>query len=242
MEWSGDAIVLSARKYGEADALVDVLAQDQGRYRGYVRGGMGRRQRGVLQAGNAVSVTWRARLEANMGNLTLELREARASQLFDQPAALAALTSATALLLSVLPEREPHPRLYEAFGGFLDFLCGHPAESELWGAALVKFEVGLLGELGFGLDLSACAATGETENLIYVSPRSGRAVSEEGGRPYKEKLLPLPAFLIGGGGPEAGDIRAGFTLSGFFLERHVLGHLGRTMPESRARLLSYFED
>jgi DNA repair protein RecO (recombination protein O) len=242
MEWSGEAIILGRRKYGEADALVDVLSHAEGRYCGFVRGGMGRRQRGILQIGNGVNVIWRARVEANLGSMTLELKEARAAQLFDQPARLAALSSAAALLLIALPEREPHPRVFDAFKGILDLLAADEIENRDWGVAMVHFEAGLLGELGFGLDLASCAATGQSDDLVYVSPRTGRAVSTEAGAPYKTRLLPLPAFMLGKAEVQNADLRNGFALTGHFLERHLLAPLGRPLPEARVRLLAYFVD
>ena len=171
--------------------------------------------------------------------MTLELKVARAAQLFDRPARLAALSSAAALLLAALPEREPHPKVYEAFAELLHLLTDDQIADREWAMAMVRFEAGLLGELGFGLDLSACAATGEVADLIYVSPRSGRAVGAEAGRPYKERLLPLPAFMIGQAEADGEDIRAGFAITGYFLERHLLAPLGRPLPDARARLLGY---
>lgn len=240
MDWSDDAIILGTRKYGEADALVDVLAHREGRYCGFVRGGMGRRQRGILQVGNGVQASWRARVEANLGSMTVELKVARAAQLFDHPARLAALSSTSALLLATLPEREPHPKVYEAFAELLHLLIDDQIDDQEWAIALVRFEAGLLGELGFGLDLSACAATGEVAELIYVSPRSGRAVGAEAGQPYKKRLFRLPAFMIGEAPASGEDLRAGFAITGYFLERHLLAPLGRPLPDARARLLGYF--
>ena len=242
MEWTGDAIILGARKYGEADALVDVLSHAEGRYCGFIRGGMGRRQRGILQVGNGVITTWRARVEANLGTMTLELKEARAAQLFNHPSRLAALSSAGALLLATLPEREPHPRVYEAFVGVLDLLVTDDIDDCDWGVAMIHFEAGLLAELGFGLDLKSCAATGQGADLVYVSPRTGRAVSSQAGEPYKRRLLPLPAFMLGRAEAQKADLRNGFALTGHFLERHLLGPLGRPLPEARVRLLEYFAD
>ena len=240
MDWSGDAIILGSRKYGEADALVDVLSHEEGRYCGFVRGGMGRRQRGILQIGNGVKASWRARVEANLGSMTMELKAARAAQLFDQPARLAALSSAAALLLVALPEREPHRAVYEALEELLDLLIQEQIANREWAVEMVRFEAGLLSELGFGLDLNACAASGEVSDLVYVSPRSGRAVGAQAGQPYKEKLFPLPAFMIGEAPASGEDLRAGFAITGHFLERHLLAPLGRPLPEARARLLSYF--
>lgn len=243
MQWSGEAIIIGTRRYGEADALVDVLSRAEGRYRGFVRGGMGRRQRGTLQVGNLVAARWRARLEENLGSLVLELKEAAAAALFDRPARLAGLSAAAALLLLVLPEREAHPAVYDAFAELLGLLADEALADEEWAAAMVRFEAGLLAELGYGLDLKSCAATGMVEDLAYVSPRTGRAVSAAAGKPYKKKLFPLPRFLVvEEAAASKADLRAGFAMTGHFLEGHLLFPLGRRLPEARGRLMRYFEE
>ncbi len=234
MEWSDQAIVLSARKHGETSAILTLMTQSQGVHAGLVRGGAGKRKRGDLQPGNRVQAHWRGRLAEHLGSYTCELLHAHAATLLDSPDALACLSAALALTESALPEREPHPSIYNGLEILLNSL-----EGEDWPSVYVKWELGLLSELGFGLDLSCCAATGETENLIYVSPKSGRAVSAEAGEPYRKSMLSLPPFLLIQG--EAGspnEIVDGLILTGFFLERHVFGHLhSKNLPAARHRLL-----
>ena len=231
MDWSDDGIVLSARKHGEAAAVVHLLTRAHGRHAGLVRGGTSRRQRGTLQPGNEVQATWRARLEEHLGNFTVELTNGHAARLMDDPGRLAALTSACALIEAGLAEREPHADVFEDMQAMLIGLAG-----EAWGQVYVEWELRLLGDLGFGLDLSSCAATGSNDDLAYVSPKSGRAVSLSAGEPYRDKLLPLPQFLIGAGEAGEGDLADGLKLTGYFLERHLLAPHERTMPDARARL------
>jgi len=243
MDWSERAIILAVQRHGEHHALVELLAETQGRWRGLVRGGAGRRMAGVLQPGNEVDARWRARLESHLGSLTVELAAARAGAVFADGARLAGLSAACATLSACLPEREAPPGVYEALRSVLDLLADPSMAAPDWGAALVRLELGLLGELGYGLDLTRCAASGSREDLIYVSPRSGRAVSAEAGAPYREKLLALPAFLLGrqAGAPDRDAVRQGLELTGFFLERHVLEPYGRRLPPARLRLLERFE-
>ena len=234
MEWSDQGIVLSARKHGETSAIVCLMTRDYGVHAGLVRGGSGKRKRGDLQPGNRVEAHWRGRLAEHLGSYTCEVVHAHAAVLMDVPDALAGLSAALAMTESALPEREAHPSIFEGLDILLNAL-----EGEDWPSVYVKWELGLLGELGFGLDFSCCAATGVTENLIYVSPKSGRAVSAEAGQIYKSKLLTLPAFLLNqgvAGGPE--EIVDGLVLTGYFLERHVFGHLrSKSLPAARHRLL-----
>ncbi len=232
MEWNDQGILLSSRRHGETSAIVNLLSPSHGLHAGLVRGGAGKRARGILQPGNLVRARWRARLAEHLGTFTCELVRAHAAAVFDDPPRLAGLSSACAVAMSTLPEREPQPAVFEALLALLDNLA-EPS----WPTLYVKWEVGLLKELGFGLDLTRCAATGSEENLAYVSPRTGRAVSLEAGRPYREQLLPLPAFLLAGGGAgEAADIADGLGLTGHFLERHVLGQRGHPLPAARRRL------
>ncbi|MBL4802624.1 MAG: DNA repair protein RecO, partial [Emcibacter sp.] len=195
MEFQDQGIIISLRKHGEYDAIIDVLTAEHGRHAGMVKGGMGRRQRGTLQPGNEIILTWRGRLESQLGSYSVELRNARSASFLDYPSKLGVLNSVCAILSTCLAEREEHRALYDALQILLDMLETMDHRPENWGALLVRWEIGLLAELGFGLDLSCCAATGVTDDLIYVSPKSGRAVSAEAGRPYHDKLLPLPAFL-----------------------------------------------
>jgi len=238
MQWLDEGIVLAMRKHGESAAIVSLLTAEHGRHAGLLRGGAGRRLRGLAQPGNLVRATWRARLPEHLGSYALELSHAGAGRLFDAPERLAGLAAACAVVEVTVPEREPHPALYQAMLALLEAL----AESEAWAAVYVRFEIGLLQELGFGLDLSRCAMTGAHEGLTYVSPKSGRAVTEAAAQPWKEKLLRLPAFLLGAqaGGLMADDLKDGLLLSGHFLERYVLVPAGKVMPAARTRLLEQF--
>jgi DNA repair protein RecO (recombination protein O) len=190
----------------------------------------------VLQIGNHVDVTWKARLADNLGHFGTELRRGFAAPLMEDAAALAAITS-LASLMRLLPERDPHPNLFEV----TLFVLGYLDDAEVWPALLVRWEMALLDELGFGIDLSSCAATGATAELVYVSPRSGRAVSAEAGEPYKDRLLALPGFLRPGAtGPVSrDDVLAGLALTGYFLESRALAPHGLAIPEARGRLAAY---
>jgi DNA repair protein RecO (recombination protein O) len=238
MEWTEQGIVLNVRPHGEASAIAEVLSERRGRWSGLVRGGRSRAMRPVLQPGNVVVARWRARTEDHLGSFTLEPVALRAGALIDDPLRLAGLMSLMALL-KLLPEREPHPRIHDALLVTLDAL----GEEGVWPAVFVRFELGLLDELGYGLDLSRCAATGSTEELVYVSPKTGRAVSRAAGEPWKDRLLPLPGFLRGERDvpPTAADIRDGMRLSGFFLDRFLLHPRGLELPDSRARILAHVE-
>lgn len=235
MEWSDEGVILGVRPHGETGAVVEVLTRAQGRHLGLVHGGRSRTMRPVLQTGNHVELTWKARLADNLGHFSVELRKPYAALLMDDPAALTAL-SCLAELARLLPERDPHPNLYE----ITLFVLGFLDDVEFWPALYVRWEVALLDELGFGLDLTRCAATGVTTDLIYVSPRSGRAVCAEAGEPYKERLLPLPAFLRGvPGNVSRADIAAGLELMGHFLEERVTRPRNLSMPDVRTRLKAY---
>jgi DNA repair protein RecO (recombination protein O) len=238
MEWTEQGIVLNVRTHGEASAIAEVLSERRGRWSGLVRGGRSRAMRPVLQPGNVVVARWRARTEDHLGSFTLEPVVLRAGALIDDPLRLAGLMSLMALL-KLLPEREPHPRIHDALLVTLDAL----GDDGIWPAVLVRFELGLLDELGYGLDLARCAVTGAADELIYVSPKTGRAVSRAAGEPWKERLLPLPGFLRGDrdAPPTAADIRDGLRLSGFFLDRFLLGPRGLALPDSRARILAHLE-
>lgn len=234
MQWSDEGIILGVKRHGETSVIADVLTRDHGRYLGLVRGGRSRVQRPVLQAGNSVAAVWRARIEDHLGGFVLEPVKLRAASIMDDPFRLAGLMTLTALA-QLLPEREAHRRLHEASLLVLDQL----EADGVWPALLVRWEMGLLEELGFGLDIAQCAATGAREGLAYVSPKTGRAVSLQAGEPWKDRLLALPAFLgAEGGSPDRADIQAGFKLTGYFLERHVMGPRGVAMPEARDRVLA----
>ncbi|MGE4218824.1 MAG: DNA repair protein RecO [Alphaproteobacteria bacterium] len=231
MDWTDDGIVLTARRHGESAAIATLLTRDHGRHAGLLRGGGSRRHRGMLQPGNRVAAVWRARLDEHLGSFALELTESIAARLLDHAGRLAALASACALIEAGLPEREPHPALYETTLALLAAL-----DSERWAEAYIGWELGLLGELGYGLDLARCAATGSTEDLAYVSPKTGRAVSRAAGEGYRDRLLPLPGFLAGQGDVDAAALTAGLRLTGYFLDRHLLRPQGASMPDVRARL------
>lgn len=236
MHWSDEGIVLAVRKHGESSVVANLLTKLHGKHVGLVRRGAGPQLRGALQLGNEVAVRWRARLAEHLGNFDIELRNPRASKLLGVSLALSGLVSAVTLADRVLPEREVHENVYHAMLALLDVLDKH---MEVWAPVYVRFELGLLSELGYGLDLSSCAATGSRKNLIWVSPRSGRAVSKEAGGPYAAKLLALPSFLIEGkpGFVAGEDIRSGLLLSSFFLERRIFRVNGQTVPEARQRFV-----
>jgi DNA repair protein RecO (recombination protein O) len=233
MDWRDEGIVLSARAHGETGLIASLLTRDHGRHAGFVHGGMSRRARPIWQPGNLVALTWRARLAEQLGNYTAELRDPHAARALEDAAELAGLAAACAVIDAALPEREPHPAMFDGFLAFLTAL-GHPG----WPTIYVRLELGLLQELGFGLDLTACALTGATTDLAYVSPKTGRAVSRAAAAPYKEKLVALPAFLSTGGlASDAEDLRQGFDLTAFFLERHVFWPHNKPLPAARARFM-----
>jgi len=233
MHWDDEGVILSVRPHGETSAVVEVLTREHGRHLGLVHGGQSRKQRPVLQQGNHVSVTWRGRLQEHLGTFAIEPRRSFATEVLDDPAALAGLMSLCALARA-LPERDPHPNLYE----ITLFVLGFLDDASVWPALMVRWELGLLDELGFGLDLGSCAATGATTGLVYVSPRSGRAVSAEAGGAPQGGPLALPPFLAGNAAGEVSreDVLAGLRLSAFFLETRVLVPVGEALPEARQRL------
>ena len=226
MEWADDAVVLSSRPQGETSAVASLLTASRGRHAGLVRGGRSGAGRAALEPGTLVGARWRARLPEHLGTLTLEPVRAYGVALLDRPERLAALVSACALVEAGLSEREPHPGLYRALLALFEAL-----EDPAWAEAMVRWELGLLAELGFGLDLSHCAVTGAAEDLTAVSPRSGRAVSRVAAEPWGDRLLPLPDFLAGRGGGGPAEVRRGLELTGHFLDRH----LPRGLPPARRR-------
>ncbi|MDX9860937.1 MAG: DNA repair protein RecO [Rhodospirillales bacterium] len=233
MEWIDQAIILSVRKHGETSAIVSLLTRANGRYAGLVRGGAGKGARGILQPGNRVDARWRARLAEHLGTLACEMNHAYSAAVLDEPDRLAALSAACAITEAALPEREPFPAVHDGLVALLDAI-----ENGVWPVAYVRWELGLLAQLGFGLDLSECAATGRNDQLAYVSPKTGRAVSMAAGEPYRSRLLGLPAFLVAGGGNGATDeaVVEGLRLTGHFLEHHVFAATGATIPAARRRL------
>lgn len=242
MNWSDEAIVLSARKHGETSAIVTLMTAAHGAHAGLVRGGAGKRARGLYEPGNFVAADWRARLEDHLGTYTCELLKPNAAPVLDEPMKLAGLSAACAVTEQALPEREPHPELYQRLYNLVATL-----EAADWMARYVLWELDLLAELGFGLDLSECASTGQSNDLMYVSPKSGRAVSRGAGEPYRDKLLTLPAFLQPPEtqgirdehevAPPAADLLAGLELTGYFLDRHAFIHHKSGAPAARTRLV-----
>jgi DNA repair protein RecO (recombination protein O) len=235
MEWSDTGIVLGVKRHGEANAILELMTQEHGRHLGLVRGGAGTRMRPVLQPSNRVSATWRARLDEHLGHYVVEGIELRAASFLAASHALYGLTHVAALC-RLLPERDPHRHIYDA----LDHVLDHLMETRLAGLNVVQFELQLLTELGFGLDLETCAATGAVEDLAFVSPKSGRAVSRAAGEPWKERLFKLPDFLNGAAAaePSAQDVADAFALTGFFLTRHVLEPRGLALSDARGSFIA----
>ncbi len=234
MEWRDEGIILGTRKHGETSAILEVMTRSHGRHLGLVRGGRSRKQQPVLQSGNRIDILWRARLDEHLGTFQAEALELNAARLFDSAAAIYGLQT-LAGHLRLLPERDPHEKLYETLGLVIEHLDDPLAAGEL----VVRFELMLLDELGFGLDLSECAATGARDDLAYVSPKSGRAVSRGAGKPWQDKMLVLPAFLLPGSGLRAdrAAMEDAFRLTGFFFSRHVYEPRGLVEPEARAAFL-----
>jgi DNA repair protein RecO (recombination protein O) len=234
MEWHDEAFVLSARTHGESGAIVELLTLTHGRFAGHVAGGASRRMKPYLQPGARVLAQYRARTHEQLGAIQLEPVGEGPSALFDDALALNGLSAATAVAQGALPEREPHAGAFYA----LEALIAALAVEAIWPAVFVRYEAGLLEELGFGLDLSRCAATGSRDDLVYVSPKSGRAVSRAAGEPYKDRLLRLPPFLLSAqGGLADGDVADGLTLTGKFLEQFVFAPLNKPLPPARVWLI-----
>jgi DNA repair protein RecO (recombination protein O) len=235
MEWTDEGIVLGVRRHGEANAILEVMTHGHGRHLGLVRGGAGTRMRPVLQPGNVVRATWRARLDEHLGHYVVEGLQLRAAALLQTAHALYGVTHLAALC-RLLPERDPHPLVHADLAAVLDRIDDPVAVA----VAVARFELKLLAELGFGLDLDRCAATGEAGDLGYVSPKSGRAVSRKAGEPWHDRLLPLPAFLLDDvpARPSAGELAEGFAVTGFFLGRYVLEPRGLRSPEARERFIA----
>ena len=230
MEWWDQAIVLRHRRHGEHDAIVTTLTQEHGRHLGLVKGGFGSKRRASIEPGQEVRLHWHARLSEQLGRFDLETQRNLSAAYMDDAKRLAAVLSAFALLDVALPERENHSDLFFDLRNLLEHLS-----LDNWRVLYVRWEARLLASLGYGLNLESCAVTGETENLVYVSPRSGRAVSRDGAGPYRDRLLLLPSFLLNDdSGETSEDIKNGLRLTGHFLERHVLIH--QNMPEERRHL------
>lgn len=239
MEFQEQAFVLAARPYGETGAIVDLLTETHGRIAAHVAGGASRRMKPFLQPGARVLADYRARTAEHLGSARLEPVGAGAAELFDDRLALTGLAAAAAVAQGALPEREPHPGAFLAFEALIAAL----ALPDVWPAVFVRFEAGLLEDLGFGLDLSKCAATGAADDLVWVSPRTGRAVSRTAGEPYADRLLPLPPFLLSAQqGVRPGDVGAGLRLTGHFLETFVFGVMNRPLPPARVWLVDRLEE
>lgn len=236
MEWTSSATVLGTRRHGESSVILEVMTRERGRHLGMVRGGRSRRMRPLLQVGNTLTVTWRARLDEHLGLFQVDGQTLRGAQLMDLPAAMLAIQLCAAHL-RLLAERERHTRLAD----MLDLVLENCSDTLTLGALVARFELMMLEELGFGLDLSKCAGSGSHDNLIYVSPKSGCAVSEEAGEPYKDKLLPLPAFLSGSlDSAQMQQIDEAFALTGFFLDRNVWTPRAVRAPDGRDDLIKRF--
>lgn len=237
MEWRDQGILLSSRRHGETSAIIEMFTPEQGRHLGVLRGGTSRKIAPILQPGAQLDVAWRARLEDHIGSYAVEPVRSRAAAAMADRMTLAGLNAVTALLSFCLPEREPHPALYHRTQALLDLL----GDNDLWPLAYLHWELNLLEEMGYGLDLSSCAVTGATEGLVYVSPKSGRAVSGVGAGEWADKLLPLPGVLRGDGEGTDAEIAEGFVTTGHFLKAHLAADLGdRPLPEARARYVDAF--
>jgi DNA repair protein RecO (recombination protein O) len=233
MEWTDSGYILGVRRHGESSVILEAMTRDHGRHLGLVRGGRSRALQPVLQPGNAVQLVWRARIDSHLGNYAVEGLTLHAGQFLSSRLALFTMTHVAALV-RLLPERDPHPMLHEALGQVIEVLT----DQDLAPALVARFELEMLADLGFGLDLTACAATGKQDDLIYVSPKTGRAISREAGAPWRDRLLRLPGFLRGDGGiPSAAEIADGLKLTHYFLDRDVFAPRGLAMPEGRRALV-----
>ena len=232
MEWDAPAIILDTRPYGEGDAVATVMTEEHGVHRGLARGGASRGKAATWQAGNMVQVQWTARLSDQLGSFTGELIYAGAAHAMQEAMSLSMLTAICAVAEGALPEREPLPRVFD---GLLRLIPRLPLGESLL-TELIQWEIVVLSDLGYGLDLSACAVTGRTDDLAYVSPKTGRAVTRESAGEWAAKLLPLPGFLVGAAAPDLTAWRDGLRLTGHFLARDAFGHQHRPLPLARAML------
>jgi DNA repair protein RecO (recombination protein O) len=235
MDWSDDGIVLGLRHFGESSAILEALTREHGRHLGLLRGATSKRLKGALEPGNVLKLHWRARIDQQLGSYTIELVSARAAQFFSDGLKLGGLSAACAMVAATLPEREAHTRVYEALDQMLSTVTEKASPG--WIEDYVQFEIMLLEDLGFGLDLTECAVTGEREGLAFVSPKTGRAVTAAAAAPYKQRLLALPRFLTpDDGAASVQDLVDGLALTGFFLERVALEQHGTPLPAARGRL------
>lgn len=237
MEWRGTGILLNVRRHGESSAIIDVFTPDHGRHAGVVRGGTSRKVAPILQPGAQLDVAWRARLEDHIGTFAVEPVRSRAALVMSNRLALAGLNAVTGLLSFCLPERAPYPALYQRTEQLLDLL----GQDEVWPLAYLRWEMAVLEEMGFGLDLTSCAVTGATEGLTYVSPKTGRAVSAAGAGTWVDRLLPLPPVLQGQGEAPDAEVALALRTTGHFLEQWLAPAMGtRPLPEARARFVAAF--
>jgi DNA repair protein RecO (recombination protein O) len=232
MDWDAPAIVLDARPYGEGDAIATVMTVEHGAHRGLARGGAARGRTAIWQPGNLIQVRWVARLSEQLGSFTAELVHPAAALAMDDALMMAMLSSVCAVAEGALPEREPHPRVFES----LLHLIAHLSQGDAVLPDLIRWETVLLADLGYGLDLTCCALTGETAGLAFVSPKTGRAVTAAGAGIWTSRLLRLPSFLVGGNDAAPPDWRDGLRLTGHFLERDAFGHHHRPLPLARRML------
>ncbi len=233
MDWRDQGAIIAVRRHGESAAIIEAFTESHGRHAGVVRGGASRRIAPFLQPGAQADLTWRARLDDHIGTFTVEPLASRSAIMSDRPA-LAALNAVCALLRFALPERDPHPDLYHLSRALLDRL----AQGGDWAAGYLEWELMLLEDMGFGLDLSSCAVTGATTGLAYVSPKSGRAVARAAAGDWADRLLPLPRCLIDGSDATPAALAEAFATTGFFLEHRLAAAMGdRPLPEARRRLV-----
>ncbi len=233
--WTDEAALLATRPFGETSVIIEVFSAQHGRHAGVVRGGTSRKVAPILQPGAQLAVTWSARLDSHLGSFSVEPVRSRAATAMGDRLALAGLNAVCSLLALVLPERESHPALYDRTIALLDLL----GQTDVWPLAYLRWEQALLEEMGFGLDLSACAVRGVNEDLIYVSPKSGRAVSREGAGEWADRMLPLPPVLAGKGNASGPEIAIALATTGYFLEHRLIKGLGdKPVPHARARLIA----
>ncbi|WP_136636296.1 DNA repair protein RecO [Pseudooceanicola onchidii] len=237
MDWRDEGILLSVKRHGESAVIAEVFTPAQGRHAGIVRGGASRRMAPFLQPGAQMDIAWNARLQEHLGTFVLEPLRSRAAVVMSNRMALAGLNAVTALLCFALPDREPHPRLYARTEQLLDLLD----QTDLWPLAYLHWELALLEDLGFGLDLTSCAVTGATDGLTHISPRTGRAVTRAGAGDYADRLLPLPPCLLRQGDAPDSEIAEGYRVTGHFLNQHLAPDLGsKPLPEARQRFVDLF--
>ena len=237
MEWRDQGVLLSMRRHGESSAIIDVFTEEHGRHAGVVRGGASRKMAPILQPGAQLDVAWRARLEDHIGSYSVEPLRARSGHILSDRLALSGLNAVTSLLSFSLPEREPQPSIYRRTMGVLDLL----GEPEIWPLAYLRWEIGLLEDLGFGMDLSSCAVTGALDGLVYVSPKSGRAVSKAGAGDWADRLLALPPVMLRQGEAPDHEIAQALETTGFFLKEHLAPMMrNRPLPDARARFVETF--